>query len=497
MKLHANIIFSLIIFFSALSCSLSMETDLEDFDEEMISSSESGSITLGLSYISNVLEEYLNSDSRALLYATSARIEITDQYDREIIAPISLELTPDDISNDNSIELFNIDGIVSGSGYTISVEIFNSAYSSTEPVVAGETYPVGVKTDQNTTVSVICLPYSPIPIAADDGPWSAEIDVNEEVWYKIPFTDGRTYTITQSSENMGTFLYDFEGKYIATIDNTSSFTYECISSFAGDYYIGVTPTASGTSSLNITSISESGPEGTISSPKILMVDEPQILHLSYFTDSYYSFGTTVAGEYILDILTESYVSHYRTIQLFSDSDFTTEVETVNYGLSEGKYGQLFGTLEANTIYYLKMHSQSFPHPRIVIASPYYAAAHSENEGAPGDPVELTLGVPHSSTVGYHIFDAESYYTVTTGSTDNYKLKIYGHSTLIPTDLDVTYWSDSNFTTRIDSIPMIGGSIGSPKIYSLSSNTTYYLKFKNSPSLYMSKSLCQEFTILVE
>jgi len=471
---------------------MSFEGDL-DSDKDL---NGTGSVTIGLSYMSNVLQEYIDSGSRALLYTTSATIEITDYSDNNVIDPVTVNLSTDNFSGDNEVELTTISEILSGTDYTFTVSIYNSAYSTTEPIVSGSTSSVCIESGKNTSLSIICLPSSPTSISAGEGSWSDVLTVNEEKWYQVTFSAGTKYTISQSAENMGTFLYNPNGQYIATINNTESYTYECYSTLSGSFYIGITPSASGTSILDITKEATSGPEGTVDVPKILTVDTTQILRLDSTEDSYYSFGTTEAGDYYLDILTESYQSScYWSVTLYSDSAFTTELVTFNYGYSP-KFGWGLGSLYENTVYYMKINSLSLSAPKVIIASPTYVAAQEYNEGLKGTPVELSIGTPHSGKLGFHYFDKYSYYTFTTGSNSSYQLMLTGDSTLIPLDMYGDYYSDIDFTTRTGGLETLFLGIGKTYTFNLSSNKTYYLRLKNS-NRFIYRSECQEFRILVE
>jgi hypothetical protein len=172
--------------------------------------------------------------------------------------------------------------------------------------------------------------------------------------------------------------------------------------------------------------------------------------------SYYTFTTTVAGDYYMDgANTVSYA-------LGTDSTFTTFTA---FGVSSGFW---LSGLQANTTYYLKETNASTTPASFsaTILNPAAIASTAKAEGSPLNPIALGLGVAHSGTVGASSHNGTSYYTFTTGSTPFTKVSL---SSIAGTSSAVSYsiYDASGYSLAY------GTSPGST--YILAANKTYGLR----------------------
>ncbi len=484
------------------SCSMFFSSNDDNMKKH--TNSDSGSITISLSYMSQVLQDYFDSQSRALLYTNSALIEIQDSDGNDIVDPVTVNLSTSSSFENNSVEVTTINDIPSGTDYTVKISIYNSAVSTTEPIVTGSADPVTIFNNNTTNVSIVCLPENPITITADDGPWNYELAANEEKWYKVSFDPLINYTISQATTGIGTFLYDFQGKYIASINDVTPYTFECVTTAYGDYYIGVTSSSSGTSILNITSSIPEVYEGTITTPKIISIDTQRIFRIprsdSSNGRSYYAFGTTEAGEYYLDYSLYNWgVIWGLSASLYSDSTFSNQLDTSFHYTTGLYYGWSLGTLDAYTTYYLELGSEFKNAFSGIISSPAYVESQGQNDGSIDSPAILSINTKNSCTVGTCSFDRISYYTFTTGSETNYDITLEGEeSMLYPFDVSGGVYSDSDFTDQITNFDIIGCAYGNKYTFkeTLAADTKYFIKVKNGFE-FITSDTDQKFSILIE
>jgi hypothetical protein len=136
----------------------------------------------------------------------------------------------------------------------------------------------------------------------------------------------------------------------------------------------------------------SGGEGTVAQPVAVTLNTPRSSTVGAFDDSYYQFSTTTAGTYVLTLSNPTTDVSW---DLYSNSDFTGDVESCDdyWSTSTEKCS---ATLQANKMYYLRVSefSMSFSNGTFTLLIQQIT-----NEGSTTAPIELTVGTPHSGSVG--------------------------------------------------------------------------------------------------
>lgn len=134
-----------------------------------------------------------------------------------------------------------------------------------------------------------------------------------------------------------------------------------------------------------------GGEGSISAPVTVTVDTSRPNSaVGAFDDSYYTFTTTSAGTYIISLTNPTTdVSWY----LYSNPDFTGSVASCDSYWSTAAE-QCTATLQAGKAYYLRVAEFSLSTGSFTLTISLITS-----EGSTTSPIDLTVGTPHSGSVG--------------------------------------------------------------------------------------------------
>lgn len=113
-----------------------------------------------------------------------------------------------------------------GTGYTVFLEVYNSAMSEDEPVVAGSASGITITAGTTSVASVVCLPVHTVALAA--GVQSAEVvyvpyevapggAIGTETWYTLEVADTEDFIVITTVFEEGVtplwVLFDEEGLY--------------------------------------------------------------------------------------------------------------------------------------------------------------------------------------------------------------------------------------------------------------------------------------------
>jgi hypothetical protein len=173
--------------------------------------------------------------SKALAYATSASITITDSAGATVLGPTTVTVSGSSAgSGSASLK------VPSGEGYSLHADVYNSAYSATEAAVSGDASGTfSVQEGKTTAVTVTCLPAFPIALSLGSA-LSHNLTATGEAWYKLTgLVAGSKYHISQSNSNFRLGLFDAQGAYLDNGDYGSSTSFNFTSSAGGDVYIAV------------------------------------------------------------------------------------------------------------------------------------------------------------------------------------------------------------------------------------------------------------------
>lgn len=408
--------------------------------------------------------------SRALLYATSVTISLTTSSGSNVISPVTQQLSTTASSTQSSASLSQITNIPVGT-YTVTVSVYNSVYSTYYPTVTGSAS-VTIAANTNTTAQITCLPYSTNSLTPNVVT-TASLIASSEKWYTLSTLANLPYTVSQGGAGtIYTCVFDSLGNYLGQATSSTPYVIGSSTSAASTYYIGIAVGSTATtSSLEVTANLPPVNEGSVAAPVVLTVDPTTdhsfTLGASGAPDqtSYYQFTTTTAGNYALVI---DSAHAYFTLNFFSNSAYTNSIASIGYQ----SMGYVFQNLAASTTYYMELtdDNPSDSTGSLKIVSPATIAAAQTSEGSPALPVALTLGSAHSGKTGTHVYDAESYYTFTTGSSQPNLLVSLSNlvtsdeyfSVLIGTDSTFKHYTASNY------------GINSSATFILLPNTTYYL-----------------------
>jgi hypothetical protein len=444
-----------------------------------------GALSIELSHMADWLALYAKSQSKALLYATSVKVTIQNSSNVDVIAPAIIAISANNAGS-GTATVPTVNSIPTGTGYKVTVSVYNSATSAIDPVVVGTKTSVSITKDATTNITLVCTPPTTTTIAAGSGPFNLAVAQDAEAWYKIHFLSGSQYTISQGTAGIGTFLFLPAGDYVATIGGTA-YVYDCATT--GDYYIGLAGTTAGTSALDVTVYTPPKNEGSIGTPVALVPDTAHTFMIgmngSSQNYSYYSFTTGTPGTYFLD--SELTASTLLSVYLYSDPSYTTLLTSA----FSVPYGASLGPLAATTTYYLKLQDGSSVYDYSFtgkIVSPTAAAADFGGEGTPSSPITVSVGTSHSGGVGKHSYDSKSYYSFTTGAGQDYAIACTGTGS---SEKYLAIYSNSGMSTLVASYYF---SSNIPRSIVLSPNTQYYFTVSNDE---MASDAALSYSILIQ
>ena len=232
-------------------------------------------------------------------------------------------------------------------------------------------------------------------------------------------------------------------------------------------------------------------DGTASAPVELTVGTAKSGGIAYNGYSYYKFTTsaTGAGNYKFAIasmtVTDGWGSSALSTYLYSNSGMTSSsrLDSESCAASCTLYFD-YENLDASKSYYLKLSAYGTITYSLTVSQ-------GNSEGSKNNPVELTLGTPHSGTIDNIAANWEygySYYKFTTASADNYTLSMNNSDSLA-----CQLYSDSGFSTSVtyssyndcdagtDLSETFTGAASSGSSSGLSESTPYYLRIEGKSS----------------
>jgi len=440
-------------------------------------SNSSGSLTLNIASVATWLRAAGVGSStsvqggRAILYATSVKVYITNSSGNNVIPPVTQTLSMTSAGTSGTA-LSAITGIPIGSNYKVSVYVYNSAYSTTSYVVSGSTTGVSIQENTATSVDVVCLPSSTTSLTANIV-YTSSLDAYDEVWKSVTAVAGIPYTFNPpSSTSINLFVFDSAGEFLADASTTA---FSVTPTVDTTYYVGLATGSTSVSGFNysVSGIFPAANEGSILNPVPITLDANHTFVIGTSTNSdqysYYTFTTGTAGYYYLNFTSTSI---YYSFILGTSSDFSSYSNSGSY-LSSG-YG--LSNLTASTQYYLRiqnLNTSSNISTTGIVISPEELAVLSRNEGSLTAPELLTVGAARSCLVGTDAYDSSSYYYFVAGTQAQHSLSVGTLSgSLLSASISV--YSDATYAVSVGSRSSMG-SDSILRLYGLTAGQTYYVK----------------------
>jgi hypothetical protein len=419
-----------------------------------VSSGSTGSLQISIPTLAPWLKKYQSAtkgnnavSSRAIAITTQAKVTVTESDGTtNVVNPVTSSVATT-LESGSTVSL-SLPNIPAGSGYIVTLSLYNTNSSSSAPTVTGKATGVSVSAGGTTSLTILCTPASPTALTVSQAS-DASVPSNGEAWYSLAVTAGTTYYVYNENgatcSNMVLGVFDGSGNYQDSEYN----------------YIEYTPTVSGTAymvAVNENSATEASAivgtttrpvlnQGSASSPCSLG-SIPTGSSLSYAfkigpyssatsnqDTSYYSFTTSDAGDYYLDSSLSS--ESYYTGTLYSNSKFITITGSMypfatNAQMNTCTGGILKG-LAANTTYYLELQNccslfASFTGTLMTPAAVSAATKNNDGSYSSGTIYPISLNTALSTEcgkVGYHSYDKSSYYSWTNNSltSQNYLVAI--------------------------------------------------------------------------
>jgi hypothetical protein len=306
-----------------------------------------------------------------------------------------------------------------GTDYTVKVDGYNEASSTTEPMVHGEASGITITKGSSTSASVTCLPVAATALSLDTGA-TVSLASTAEKWYSLAVTSGTAYYFTQTNGAFAMCLFGSDGKMIGS-GGASYLSYTA--SATGTVFLVVaavdnySSAAAGDTVVTASTTQPATSEGTQSAPITLTEETSHLFLLPSSGNSYYQFTTGDAGDYGIELPCYSWISY----GLYTGSIYGTQVVS-----SSGSQGALFPSLQAGTTYYLTLGYASYTTfiTGKLVGPTTLAAYTKNNNGSPSSPVALTIGTATTGKAGYHYYDQRSYYSFTTDASNvDYALKL--------------------------------------------------------------------------
>jgi hypothetical protein len=444
-------------------------------------SGDTGSLSLSIPSVASWIQAYGASESaslsvsasrsgtKALGYATKAKVEILKSDGSRVMDPVTLSVNGYYLSGSSSATLSSVP---IGTGYTVNVNVYNDVVSSGEPVVSGSKSGIDVAKAASTAVSITCLPYAPTSLTLET-PISVSLPLSGERWFSLAVTSGVSYYFSQDCPNFIIGLFDAAGGFITS--DASFIMHKATAD--GFLYIALGCQGSGTSldpaktgSFLASIAAPILSEGTTDAPVSLALDTKHsfVSGPSGIQDtSYYRFTTSSAGTYALDY-GDSMYSAFLYSGSFSGALVCSQALCTK--------GMLFPGLSASTTYYLKLTALATNvglRGTGKTVSPETIAAGILCEGSVASPIEIDDGSLHAGMIGGRVYDQYCYYKFSAGSGIDYRLGIFGY---YPTNagLWIDVYNDPSFTSYIG-----GASASSPGNIVLAAGAACYIRVASS------------------
>lgn len=199
--------------------------------------SGSGSVSVSVpsvaTWISRVASAKSSKAAKAYAFANSIKIEVLSSEGTNVVDPVTSSVSTSVSGGSTAV---SVPYVPSGSGYSVKVSVYNSAVSSSSPVVSGTATGVSVTDGGTSSVTVSCLPESSAALSLDSSA-SFTLASAAETWYSFAATSGTTYsfTLANANSNFAMGLFTGAGKLIAS--SQSNVTYRA--SESSTLYIGI------------------------------------------------------------------------------------------------------------------------------------------------------------------------------------------------------------------------------------------------------------------
>jgi hypothetical protein len=149
----------------------------------------------------------LSASNRAMWLADSFILRIYNQDGKDVVTTLTSVV--------NASGTLTVSATVPvGTGYTITVSLFNHVVSRSLPVVHGRVENVTVSASAATTVNLRCTPFEPTPIIANGQPNRVELASQAEHWYVLEMVEGTTYYFAETSNAADMAFFDATGAYL-------------------------------------------------------------------------------------------------------------------------------------------------------------------------------------------------------------------------------------------------------------------------------------------
>lgn len=233
------------------------------------------------------------TDSRGYMFASSMTVELSkDSY------PIgtAITVTPSATDSGNPINIATINDIPAGTDYTVKVFI-NGANDGPGYATATGSAEVSIERGKTTKVTIPLLPCQFSTHWIYRSNLETDLALNQEIWYRFNTVHQEKINIAQTNPDCPTFLFDADGRLIATIAPPSNaFAFSESSETGASYFLGTAALAAGKSGLSVERTRSPFGEGSEQEPVQLTVDAPERQFLlesreQYYSPSYYCFTT--------------------------------------------------------------------------------------------------------------------------------------------------------------------------------------------------------------
>lgn len=196
-------------------------------------------------------------------------------------------------------------------------------------------------------------------------------------------------------------------------------------------------------------------EGSIANPVLLTLEQAHKGSVANNSSSYYKFqGTNQIASYLVKI---EKASTDMELEIYTDSAFTNKVDNGYFPSIFYDHNWYTILLDANTTYYLKLRNTinlEIPDEYLITVLPN-VIGDPNSEGTSITPVDLTVGLTHSGSVGS---SSTSYYQFTVPEAKPYRISLTGATTDLSWSLEhdwivdtYTQYCNNNTFTSDDEI----------------------------------------------
>jgi hypothetical protein len=286
--------------------------------------------------------------AKAFAYLSYVKISVLSGSQTLATGTIDFNST---VLNSTSLSVSDTLYSIPAGSYTVKIEGYNYAVSTSDPVVSGSKDGVVVTEGASTSVWIGCAPTNWLSLDGNAGASnSASIAASGEKWYKLGLTSGTTYYISQDNGGLGLGLFKADGNPISQARCYLEYTATADSAYL--VLASVLNTAAASSTVSISTMKPELSEGSALSPVDLTVGESRAFKISASSSqaSVYRFRTSDAGSYSIALDDTIDTLSY---SLYSDSTLTPSLKSDS---SAGGFS--LANLSASTSYYLTIYGSA-------------------------------------------------------------------------------------------------------------------------------------------